>query len=152
MHYRKAGEADITAMAKIRSADWGAEEGWRMRITGYMRGEVHPQQALMPRMVFVATEEDVVTGFIAGHLTQRYECDGELQWINVSPGHRRNGIASGLLRMLAAWFIKQKAKRICVDVDPANSTARRFYMRHAAEILNKHWLVWNDINVVLKKQ
>jgi ribosomal protein S18 acetylase RimI-like enzyme len=152
MHYRKADKSDTTAMAQIRAADWGTEEYWRMRIAGYMNGELRPQQALMPRTVFVAIEEDVITGFIAGHLTQRYECDGELQWINVGPEHRRNGVASGLLRMLASWFINHKAKRICVDVDPVNSIARRFYMRHAAEILNKHWLVWNDINAVFKKQ
>jgi ribosomal protein S18 acetylase RimI-like enzyme len=152
MHYRKADGADMTAMAQIRAADWSTVEHWRMRIAGYMNGELHPQQALMPRVVFVAIEEDVVTGFIAGHLTQRYECDGELQWINVSPEHRRNGVASELLRMLAAWFIKHKAKRICVDVDPANSTARSFCMRHGAEIFNKHWLVWNDVKAVLKKQ
>jgi hypothetical protein len=35
-----------------------------------------------------------------------------------------------------------------VDVDAANTTARRFYMRHGAEKLNEHWLVWNDISVM----
>lgn len=37
-----------------------------------------------------------------------------------------------------------------MDVDPANTTARRFYMPHGAENLNEHWLVWNDIKVVLE--
>jgi ribosomal protein S18 acetylase RimI-like enzyme len=36
-----------------------------------------------------------------------------------------------------------------VDVDPANAAAQRFYRRHGAETLNEHWLVWNNINVVL---
>jgi hypothetical protein len=53
------------------------------------------------------------------------------------------------LRLLAAWFIKQKALRICVDVQPSNISARRFYMRHGAEDLNPHWLVWKNIGVVL---
>jgi hypothetical protein len=39
-----------------------------------------------------------------------------------------------------------------VDVDPANTTARRFYTRHGAEKLNDYWLVWNDISVVLGEQ
>jgi hypothetical protein len=41
-----------------------------------------------------------------------------------------------------------EASRVCVDVDAANTTARRFYMRHGAEKLNEHWLVWNDISVM----
>jgi hypothetical protein len=33
--------------------------------------------------------------------------------------------------------------------DPANTTALRFYKRQGADDLNEHWLVWNDIKVVL---
>jgi len=75
-----------------------------------------------------------------------------LEWINVIPEHRGSGIALALLRKLAAWFAEQKALRICVDVEPSNIAARRFYKRHGAADLNEHWLVWNDINVVLGKQ
>jgi len=75
-----------------------------------------------------------------------------LEWINVVLEHRGSEVASELLRLLAAWFAKQKASRICVDVDPANTTARRFYMRHGADNLNEHWLVWNDIKVVLAER
>jgi ribosomal protein S18 acetylase RimI-like enzyme len=67
----------------------------------------------------------------------------------VIPERRRSGVASELLRSLAAWFAEQKAPRICVDVDTANMIARRFYMRYAAVTLNEHWLVWDDIKVVL---
>jgi ribosomal protein S18 acetylase RimI-like enzyme len=88
-------------------------------------------------------------GFIAGHLTRRYACDGELEWINVVSDRRGSEIASELLRLLAAWFARHEAFRICVDVDPANTIARRFYTRHGAQSLNDHWLVWNDIKVVL---
>ena len=30
-----------------------------------------------------------------------------------------------------------------------NTTARRFYLRNGATHLNKHWLVWNNINIIL---
>jgi ribosomal protein S18 acetylase RimI-like enzyme len=83
------------------------------------------------------------------HLTRRYECDGELQWINVVPAYRGQGIAADLLAKAAGWFAVMKASRICVDVDPANTVARRFYQRHGAEPLNAHWLVWPDIRSVL---
>jgi D-serine deaminase-like pyridoxal phosphate-dependent protein len=48
-----------------------------------------------------------------------------------------------------AWFAQQKASRICVNVDPANTAARRFYTRHGAEPLHEYWLVWNDLSIVL---
>jgi ribosomal protein S18 acetylase RimI-like enzyme len=150
IHYREADANDIPSMAQLRSLEWGDVEYWMKRITGYINCELHPQQALIPRVMYVALENNIVVGFIAGHLTRRYECDGELEWINVKPQFRGSGVASELLQMLAKWFVKQNAKKICVDVDPANSTARKFYKRHGAEDLNKHWLVWNDISVVLK--
>lgn len=149
VYYRRADKSDIPAMARIRAAEWGSDEYWRTRISRYLDCELHPQQALMPRISYVSLEDHSLAGFIAGHLTRRYGCDGELEWINVIPECRGTGIASGLLRLLAAWFVEQKASRICVDVDPTNAAARRFYTRHGAEYLNEHWLVWNDIKVVL---
>ena len=149
--YRQADKTDIPAMARIRAAEWGEEEYWSTRISRYLNCELHPQQALMPRVIYVAWEGDSLVGMIAGHLTRRYSCDGELEWINVIPERRGSGIALELLRRLAAWFAEQKASRVCVDVDPANTTARRFYMRHGTKNLNEHWLVWNDIKVVLGK-
>jgi len=152
VHYRLADKSDVPAMARIRAAEWETEEYWRVRISRYLNRELHPQQALMPRASFVALEGESLVGFIAGHLTGRYACDGELEWINVVPECRGSAVASELLRLLAAWFAEQKASRICVDVDPANTTARRFYLLHGAENLNEHWLVWNDIKVVLDQQ
>jgi len=139
-------------MARIRAAEWGREEYWKARISGYMDRTLHPQHARKPRVVYVCLEERVLVGFIAGHLTQRYGCDGELEWINVLPERRGSGIATELLRRLANWFVLQNASRVCVDVDPANATARRFYMRCGAEPLNPHWLVWKDIKILLGPQ
>jgi len=136
-------------MARIRAADWGIEELWRVRISRYLNYEHHPRQALAPRVIYVALDDDMVVGFIAGHLTRRHACEGELQWINVIPELRGGAVAAELLHLLAAWFVAQNACRICVDVEPENTTARRFYMRHGAEDLNPSWLVWNDIRVVL---
>jgi len=149
--YREALKSDVPAMARIRAREWETEEYWRTRMTAYMACELHPKHALMPRVVYVALDGDSVIGLIAGHLTRRHECDGELEWIDVISEHRKRGIASDLLRVLAAWFVEQKASRICVDVEPTNAVARKFYARHGAEILNPHWLVWPDISVVLHK-
>ena len=151
VHYREGNKCDISAMARIRASEGGTEEYWIKRITGYMDRELHPQKALMPRVIFVAGQSGSIIGLVAGHLTRRCDCEGELEWINVIPEHRGDGTASELLRLLAGWFSKQKASRICVDVDPANLIARQFYARHGAVPLNAHWMVWNDINVLLPR-
>ena len=149
---REAEKSDISAMARVRAAEWETEEYWNNRIAAYLAGELHPKHALMPRISYVSCEGDSLVGFIAGHLTQRHSCDGELEWINVIPERRGSGIALELLRLLAGWFVAQNALRICVDVQPTNTAARRFYARHGAQELNPHWLVWKDIKVVLGKQ
>jgi len=143
--YRPSEKDDIAAMARIRAAEWGGVEYWVHRISGYVAKELNPQHALASRACYVAAHENAVVGFVAGHLTHRYGCDGELEWINVIPEWRGTGAASALLRLMANWFIQQKAFRICVDVDPSNAIARAFYTRHGAKPLNRHWLVWPDI-------
>jgi hypothetical protein len=80
VQYRQGIKSDIAAMARIRASEWGTEEYWIARITGYLDGELHPQKALIPRVIYVALENASLIGFIAGHLTQRYNCDGELEW------------------------------------------------------------------------
>jgi ribosomal protein S18 acetylase RimI-like enzyme len=137
-------------MALIRAREWAEVKYWETRISGYLDGRLSPQQALAPRHCLIATDENELVGFVAGHLTRRCQCTGEIEWINVAPEWRRRRVASDLLRLLAKWFIEQSALKVCVDVEPSNAVARAFYRRHGAEDLNRHWLVWNDIGVVLK--
>lgn len=128
----------------MRSADFEAGPA-DPRMARYLRCEHHPQKALMQRVMYVAEGSDGAIGYIGGHLTERYECDGELQYLYVVPERRRSGIASGMLHLLAAWFVSHAASRICVDVTPENKRARAFYLRHGAVHLNTHWLVWPDL-------
>lgn len=93
----------------------------------------------------MATREQEVIGYIAGHLTRRFDCDGEVQYLWVAPAHRGSGIATRLLEALAEWFCGQGAHCVCVDVVPDNVRARAFYARHGARELNPHWMVWDDI-------
>jgi ribosomal protein S18 acetylase RimI-like enzyme len=149
MQYREAEKLDVPAMASIRASYSGTQEYWEERIAGYLNGEIHPQKALPPRVSYVAVEGDSVVGFIAGHLTRRYACDGELEWIDVVPEQRRQGIASELLRLLATWFVEQNASKICVNVAPDNPAGVGFYQRYGAVGLNDYFLVWNNIGSVL---
>jgi ribosomal protein S18 acetylase RimI-like enzyme len=148
---REATDLDVPALARIRAAVWGTEDYWKTRMAAYMRRELHPRHALDPRVVYVACERETVVGLIAGHLTRRFSCEGELEWIDVIDAWRRQGVASALLRHLATWFVQENAARICVDVDPDNTVAQAFYRRHGARDLRPHWLAWPDISVVLGK-
>ena len=153
IRYREASREDILALARIRAAEWETEEYWQRRITGYLDRTIHPQHALKPRIIYLAEENDgEVVGFIAGHLTRRFDCDGELEWINVIKERRTRGIADVLLRHLAEWFAAQPCLRICVDVSPDNTVARKFYARHGAVELRPSWMVWEDIRVALPQQ
>ena len=149
--YRPASSADVGAMAACRAGDpenGPADE----RMAAYFAGESHPRHALPPRVGFVATVDDSVVGYIAGHLTRRYDCDGEVQFLYVAPAHRRGGVASELLRHLSCWFVEQDALRICVDVDADSSAARPFYARQGAAPLNKAWMVWDDISPLCERR
>ncbi len=144
IRYREATLGDVPEMERIRLSDSAAGPA-DPRMASYLRGEHHPQKALMPRVMYIAADADAMVGYIGGHLTRRYGCDGELQYLYVLPEHRRTGVASEMLRSLWRWFRKRDAARICVDVEPDNERARGFYMSHGATYLSSHWLVWSDI-------
>lgn len=145
---RQAEETDVAAMAAIRAREWETQAYWEARIGGYLSGQRSPQQALPARAVFVAVDGGVVAGFVAGHRTRRYGCDGELEWINVVRESRGKGIAGALLAAMAGWFAAEQLLRVCVDVEPGNAAARRLYGKYGAGALNVHWMVWEDIRVI----
>jgi GNAT superfamily N-acetyltransferase len=141
--YREATTQDIPSLAKIRGTGLEAEANWSNRISSYMSGHQNPQQALRPRIIYVAVADEIIIGFIAGHLTRRFDCEGELQWINIIRNYRGHGIASEMVKLLARWFINQKSYKICVD--PGNDLARQFYKKNGATNLDDHWMFWSDI-------
>ena len=148
IYYREIQPEDIQALAKIRSKEWGSEAYWISRIQGYLNGSKSPKQAKPERMIFVAAEEEKIIGFIAGHLTNRFECQGELQWINVIESYQGKGIASKLLQIMAKWFVQHRANSVCVNVEPDNAKGLSFYTKHKAETLDDHWMKWENISVL----
>jgi len=146
--FREALTADIPELAEIRAKNWGSEEYWNHRISGYLDGTLNPQQALKPRIIYIAQVNNIIVGLIAGHLTQRLGCDGELEWIDTRKEYQRMGIASELIRLLAKWFVSQKAYKICID--PGSEEAKEFYRKNGAEMLNDHWMFWENIRTMLQ--
>ena len=149
MKIRKLLEEDITALAQIRSLEWGTEEYWINRIEGYLAKVKNPQGAKSERTILVLEVENKVVGFIAGHATSRYDCQGELQWINVLHEFQGQSLASYLLKELAKWFVENNILSVCVNVEPDNATAIAFYTKNQAQSINEHWMKWDDISVLL---
>src|SRR5271169_5371910 len=149
---KPAEDRDIAAMAAMRAQAWETAAYWEARIGRYLKGEHSPRQALPTRATFVAVDnagaDGKVVGFVAGHRTRRYACDGELQWINVDKEARGRGVAGTLLAAIAAWFFQQDALRVCVNVDPHNTAARGLYAKFGAQPLNDHWMVWEDVRLM----
>jgi GNAT superfamily N-acetyltransferase len=148
--FRAATSAAVAAMARCRLADPAAGLA-DPRMEAYFNGQHHPQQALLPRAGYVALTGDQVIGYIAGHRTNRHGCEGEVQYLFVAPAYRRRGIATALLRLLAAWFHAESAKRVCVAVaDDSPPEAKPFFESVGATPLKKHWYGWEDIAAVLR--
>src|SRR5262245_20783404 len=92
LSFRIASITDVPAMAQCRLSDPAAGSA-DPRMSAYFEGQHHPQKALLPRTGFIALTDEVVIGYIAGHLTNRYSCLGELQYLFVAPAFRRKGVA-----------------------------------------------------------
>jgi len=120
---------------------------WQFRVSGYMAGTYHPGFSREERVVYVAEESSSILGFIAGHRTMRFGCDGELQWAFVLPDYQRRGVSSSLLSSLRQWFVDHGMRKVCVNASSDMAT-RAFYMKHGATPMNEHWCNWDDIGNV----
>lgn len=147
--FRTATDPDLPFLARLRSNTEDEVSFWQDRIVRYLSGDHNPQKALPRRIIFIAEVNNTIVGFIAGQLTTRFNCDGELQWLDVALNFRRKKIGSQLVRVLAQWFIQNNAYKICVD--PGNDLARLFYFANNATNLNHHWMYWENIKDVLAK-
>lgn len=150
-HYKEAVIGDVPGMALLRTEAGESHVYWEHRISAYLTGAHNPQGALPRRVLYIAEQRSEVTGFVAGHLTQRFGFQGELQWINVGQPFRGTGMASKLLEELAGWFQKVNAMRVCVNVVPENYAAQAFYRKHGAVDFQPNWLCWENISSIIEK-
>jgi GNAT superfamily N-acetyltransferase len=137
--FRSARIADIPALAAIRAAEWETEAYWTRRIGGYL-----PEEDTQGRTILIAEDDDTPVGFVAGHRTRRFGCDGELQWVNVVRESRGRGIGVLLIQQIGCWFVEHGVWRICVDVEPDNAVARRLYSRCGAKPFKPCWMIWEN--------
>lgn len=139
--FREATSADVQGMAFCRLSDSaaGPADG---RMGAYLSGLHHPQQALLPRIGYVAVMDQRVVGYIAGHLTTRHGCAGEVQYLFVEPAARRKAVATRLLRLMASWFVEHGARRVFVCLDADSPSARPFYEAVQAGQLSETRRFW----------
>lgn len=115
----------------------------------YINGQ-SPQTSKPERIVLKAIDDsNRIIGFIAGHLTTRFNLDAEIQSFYVLKEKQKQGIGSLLLVELIRWLIDLDAKTLCVGFKPENKY-KSFYLKHGGEYLNEHWIIWKDIHAVLK--
>ena len=149
--FRPAVVEDVAGMAECRMIDPSVHAA-DPRMTAYFKGDHHPRLALLPRAGYVAFARGRMIGYIAGHLTKRHGCAGEVQYLFVAPAWRKRGIASALLQLMAKWFQENAAAKVCVCVDAGSPAAMPFYRSHGASPLNpysRHWVMWEDIGIIL---
>jgi GNAT superfamily N-acetyltransferase len=143
---------DVPELARLCSPNREDESYWRARIEGYMSLEFNPHQATPERLIYVALHKEIIIGFIAGHLTKRTDYPGQIQWIMTAEQCRRTGVGSELLWILTGWFIDNNIKSVRVDIDPEKESAQEFYRYHHVSSINKYWLYWDDIRLVLNNR
>jgi GNAT superfamily N-acetyltransferase len=131
---------DVPLLASLRGGGGQLEQTMR----GYMQGSYSPQFAEADRIVFVARIDNEFAGYVSGHRTTRFNCDGELQWLNVAEAFRGKGVSDALIQRVVEWFLSNSIFNVCVNVEPDNIAGRKVYFRHGASELDSHWLVWPD--------
>jgi ribosomal protein S18 acetylase RimI-like enzyme len=150
MKYRQATSADVPAMAACRLSDPAAGRADE-RMAAYFQGTYSPGDVIpgSPRTGFVAFDGDEMVGYIAGHHTTRMHADAEIEYLFVAPSHRRRGVATELVRLQARWFVESGAINVIVNADPDSPGATELYLACGANVINRHWLRWNDITAVV---
>jgi GNAT superfamily N-acetyltransferase len=114
----------------------------------YIRKE-HPQTSKEPRVIYAAIAGGEMVGYIAGHLTERFGMDGELESIYILYEHQRRGLGTRLVIELAKWFQTWNVTKVCVDAVPQS---QGFYLKLEARPFRGPWLVWDNFLDVLHQQ
>jgi len=146
-----ATSADVPAMAACRLTDPNAGPA-DPRMAAYFDGQHHPQQALLPRVGFVASIDEEIVGYIAGHRTTRHGYSGEIQYLFVAPDRRRRGVGTALVQRLAEWFAETGASNVCVCVDADSPAAAPFYASLGASPFKRFWCGWSDLTDSLSRR
>ncbi|QEM05627.1 GNAT family N-acetyltransferase [Mucilaginibacter rubeus] len=107
-----------------------------------------PATSKPQRVLFKAVADNSIIGYIAVHLTTRYEKDAEIQSFYVLKEYQRKGIGTGLLLNAVNWLETQHTKSLCVGI-AKNTPYRAFYIKYGGGHLNEHWICWEDVAAII---
>ncbi|MFN7686412.1 MAG: GNAT family N-acetyltransferase [Sphingobacteriales bacterium] len=111
---------------------------WQTYFTGQS-----PQTSKPERIVLKAVDNNQIIGYIAGHLTTRYNLDAEIQSFYVLKKEQRKNIGTKLLTEFLTWLTDMDARSLCVGIKPENKY-KAFYLKYGGQFLNEHWIYWRD--------
>lgn len=101
-----------------------------------------PTTSKPQRLILKAVnEEGRITGYLAGHLTTRYNLDAEIQSFYVLKEAQNKRIGTRLLTSFVTWLIDMNAVSLCVGINPGNKY-KAFYLKYGGQYLNEHWIYW----------
>lgn len=109
-----------------------------------------PASAKPERIVFKALIGNELVGYIAGHLTTRYDKDAEIQSFYILKEYQGKGIGGQLLHHFVKWLLQYDVKSLCVGFHEANPY-QAFYIKYGGKYLNPHWIYWDEVNDLLPK-
>lgn len=109
-----------------------------------------PKTSKPERRILKAVNNIRIIGYLAGHLSTRYNMDAEIQSVYILKQEQNNGIGTKLLAEFVKWLISLDARTLCVGFNPGNPY-KAFYLKHGGQYLNEHWIFWPDITQLLKE-
>lgn len=133
---RDAGAADAAAIAAVHVASWRATYRGIMA-DAYLDGPVEQERAKVwaermgaaePPLVVVAEHDGAVVGFACAFPAEDAEWGTRIDNLHVLPGYQRQGIATRMMRTLAARIATVEPELpVFLWVYDVNSTARAAY-------------------------
>jgi len=110
-----------------------------------------PKTSKPQRLILKAVnDEGRITGYLAGHLTTRFDLAAEIQSFYVLKEVQNQKTGTQLLTSFVTWLIDMNAGSLCVGIKPENKY-KAFYLKHGGEYLNEHWIYWPDTAQLLNK-
>ena len=116
----------------------------------YFKGQSPPTSKPERLMLKAVTKDNKIIGYLAGHLTTRYNMDAEIQSLYVLKQEQKKDVGTKLLAEFIKWLMNLDAKILCVGIKPENKY-KAFYLKHGGQYINEHWIFWQDIGLLLKK-
>jgi len=110
-----------------------------------------PASAKPDRIIFKAVDANRVIGYVAVHLTTRFDMDAEIQSFYILNEYQRKGIGSKLFGYVLNWLAAFNVKNLCVGI-AADNPYQVFYLKHGGKYYNPHWIFWDNLDVSARQQ